>query len=150
MKTTVLLVEDNQGHAILVQEAFKRHNGEIDFQQVSTGEIALRWLKRRWADVILLDLNLPGIYGLEMLRRLKGDQRLRSIPVIVLTTSQAENDIIESYDAQAACYIIKPVNYDKWTEAIGHISGLYQMAAKVRGSRRATGGNYGENTGFTN
>lgn len=132
-QTVVLLVEDHQGHAILVQEAFKRHNGDIDFNQVSSGEGAFRWLADRWADVILLDLNLPGLYGLEVLKRLKADARLRSIPVIVLTTSQAETDIVESYDAQAACYIIKPVNFEKWTKAIGYIAGLYKLAAKVGG-----------------
>ena len=131
MRTTVLLIEDNHGHATLVREAFKASNGNVDLHQTSSGEGAFRWLKHRRADVILLDLNLPGLYGLEVLKRLKVDGRLKSIPVIVLTTSQAESDIVESYNAQAACYIIKPVNYDKWTAAMGYISGLYGMAAKI-------------------
>ncbi len=132
MGTTVLLIEDNLGHATLVKEAFKLHNGDIDLHQTSSGEGAFKWLKRQRADVILLDLNLPGIYGLEVLKRLKANSRLKSIPVIILTTSQAESDIMESYNAQAACYIIKPVNYAKWTAAMGFISGLYGMAAKIR------------------
>lgn len=132
MTTSVLLIEDNQGHAILVQEAFKHSNGNIDFNQVSNGEEAFRWLDGYRPDVILLDLNLPGMYGLDVLKRLKADADLMSIPVIILTTSQVERDILESYNSQAACYIIKPVDYAKWTEAVSHISGLYKMAAKVR------------------
>lgn len=131
MTTTVLLIEDNNGHATLVREAFKACEGDVDLHQTSSGEGAFKWLKHRRADVILLDLNLPGLYGLEVLKRLKGDGRLKSIPVIVLTTSQSESDIVASYNAQAACYIIKPVDYEKWTVAMGHISGLYGMAAKI-------------------
>ncbi len=131
-KTIVLLVEDNAGHAVLVREAFKKYNGDIQFYQLSTGEEALVWLGKQWADVILLDLNLPGMYGLEVLKRLKGHHSLRSIPVIILTTSQVETEIVAMYEAQAACYIVKPVNYQKWEEAIQCISGLYKMAAKVR------------------
>lgn len=132
MTTIVLLIEDNQGHAILVQEAFKRCNGNIDFNQVSNGEEAFQWLDGRRPDVILLDLNLPGMYGLDVLKQLKADAALMGIPVIILTTSQVERDIVESYNSQAACYIIKPVDYKKWTLAITYISGLYEMAAKVR------------------
>jgi chemotaxis family two-component system response regulator Rcp1 len=132
MITRILLIEDNRAHAILVKEIFKLEDGRIDLHHLTTGEQALLWLPLHRPDVILLDLNLPGMYGLEVLHRLKADEKLKSIPVIILTTSQQETDIVESYNAQAACYIIKPVNYDKWTTAIGHIAGLYGMAAKIR------------------
>lgn len=124
-----LLIEDNPGHAALIRAALARQGSvEVDLVSVSSGEAALTWLDRRWADLILLDLNLPGLYGLEVLQRLKADRRTRPIPVVVLTTSQAETDVVASYENYAAAYIIKPVDYRKWQTALDHIAGLYGVA----------------------
>ncbi|WP_226040593.1 response regulator [Natrinema sp. DC36] len=121
----ILLVEDNPGDVRLTKEAFKRGRIENDLHVVSDGIEALAFLSQQgeYADVprpdlILLDLNLPGKDGEEVLEELKDDPALRSIPVIVLTSSRAEEDVVKSYELHANAYLTKPVDPDEFIETV--------------------------------
>ena len=121
----ILLVEDNPGDVRLTQEAFEHGRIDNDLYVVSDGTDALEFLYQRgeYADVprpdlILLDLSLPRMDGEEVLARLKSDDSLRQIPVIVLTSSRAEEDIVRSYDRHANAYLTKPVDPDEFIETV--------------------------------
>lgn len=132
----ILLVEDNAADAELTLRALKKHNLANRVVHVRDGEEALDFIFARGAyssrsagtgpKVILLDLKLPKVDGLEVLRVLKGDPHTRIIPVVVLTSSKEESDIIESYQLGVNSYIIKPVNFDKFISAVKDI-GLYWL-----------------------
>ncbi len=121
----VLLVEDNPGDARLAREAFK-DGGEQSpnrLHLVTDGVEAMRFLRREdgYSDaprpnIILLDLNLPRKDGREVLEEIKSDPELKMIPVIVMTTSRAEQDIVESYELQANAYLTKPLNFNEFTD----------------------------------
>jgi CheY-like chemotaxis protein len=117
----ILLVEDNPADARLTREALKDSRVLNRLHHVKDGVEALAFLERRpphqqapAPDVILLDLNLPRKDGRELLEDIKGNPQLRRIPVVVLTTSQAEQDILKSYDLHANCYLTKPVDLNKF------------------------------------
>lgn len=117
----ILLVEDNEGDVELTFAAFEEANIPTQLQVVRDGEEALDYLycrgnhrDKKRPHVVLLDLNLPKISGREILQEIKTDDQLRSIPVIVLTSSEAEKDILESYNLHANCYIVKPVEWEKF------------------------------------
>ncbi|QLK25172.1 response regulator [Natrinema zhouii] len=121
----ILLVEDNPGDVRLTREAFKQGRIENDLHVVSDGIEALAFLSQQgeYADVprpdlILLDLNLPGKDGEEVLEELKDDPVLRAIPVIVLTSSRAEEDVVKSYELHANAYLTKPVDPDEFIETV--------------------------------
>ncbi|ELY93548.1 response regulator receiver protein [Natrialba chahannaoensis JCM 10990] len=121
----ILLVEDNPGDVRLTKEAFKQGRIENDLHVVSDGTEALEFLHQRndyedvpRPDLILLDLNLPRTDGEEVLEELKGDSELRSIPVIVLTSSRAEEDVAKSYELHANAYLTKPVDPDEFIETV--------------------------------
>ncbi|OLZ41791.1 two-component system response regulator [Natrinema saccharevitans] len=121
----ILLVEDNPGDVRLTKEAFEQGRIENDLSVVSNGAEALDYLSRRGEyadaprpDLILLDLNLPGKDGEDVLEDLKDDPKLRSIPVIVLTSSRAEEDIAQSYELHANAYLTKPVDPDEFIETV--------------------------------
>ncbi|AGB32948.1 response regulator receiver protein [Natrinema pellirubrum DSM 15624] len=121
----ILLVEDNPGDVRLTKEAFKQGRIENDLYVVSDGTEALEFLSKHgeYADVprpdlILLDLNLPGKDGEDVLEDLKADPKLQSIPVIVLTSSRAEEDIARSYELHANAYLTKPVDPDEFIETV--------------------------------
>ncbi|WP_049922668.1 response regulator [Halopiger djelfimassiliensis] len=121
----ILLVEDNPGDVRLTEEAFKQGRIENDLYVVSDGTEALEFLYRRGEyadaprpDLILLDLNLPRTDGEEVLEELKEDSELRSIPVIVLTSSRAEEDVVRSYELHANAYLTKPVDPDEFIETV--------------------------------
>ena len=121
----ILLVEDNEGDVELTHAAFEEANIPNQLNVVSDGEEALDYLYQKGIHgdknrphVVLLDLNLPKINGRELLQIIKKDEKLRSIPVIVLTSSEAEKDILESYNLHANCYIVKPVEWQKFVETI--------------------------------
>ena len=126
----ILLVEDNPGDMRLTVEALKEGKVRNEMSWAKDGVEALDFLYRRgnFADVdapdlILLDLNLPKKNGREVLEEIKNDPKLKAIPVVVLTTSRAEEDILRSYELHANCYIIKPVDLDKFmavVKAIDH------------------------------
>jgi chemotaxis family two-component system response regulator Rcp1 len=124
-KPRVLLVEDNPGDIRLTQEALKDSEVEIVLDVVSDGEQAIDFLMKRnkHADairpnIILLDLNLPKKNGIEVLKEIKGHESLKKIPVIVLTTSDADHDISKAYSFNANCYILKPVDFDDFSKVI--------------------------------
>ena len=125
---TILLVEDNEDHVILIKKAM-RDNGLVnDVRVATTGEQALDYLFRRaeFADpatsprpgLILLDLKLPGIDGIEVLRTIKTDGTLKTIPVVMLTTSAAEADVLASYNGGVNSYLQKPVDFTGFVETV--------------------------------
>jgi two-component system response regulator len=132
----ILLVEDNPADAELTLYALKKHNVANHIEVVRDGAEALDYMfctgayaHRRIEDhpkVVLLDLKLPKVDGSEVLRRVKTDPRTRMIPVVVLTSSREESDIVESYQLGANSYVVKPVDFDQFTEAVRQ-AGLYWM-----------------------
>jgi CheY-like chemotaxis protein len=121
----ILLVEDNEGDIELTKLAFKNAKFRNNLSVAEDGDKALDILFKRNGyedfispDIILLDLNLPLTDGREVLERIKADDKLKRIPVIVLTSSKADNDIIESYDLHANSYVIKPDNFDDFKEIV--------------------------------
>lgn len=128
----ILLVEDNPGDVRLTQEALKEGKVMNVLNTVGNGEEALAYLRRQGAyaqttrpDLILLDLNLPRKSGQEVLAEIKDDPELRRIPVVILTVSEAEQDIIKSYNLHANCYITKPVNLEQFMEVIKTIEDFW-------------------------
>ena len=128
----VLLVEDDPGDVLMTREAFEASRMPSTLHVVSDGEQAMHFL-RRTSDftgaprpgLILLDLNLPRRNGLEVLAELKADNDLLTIPVVILTTSQAEADIAASYQLHANAYITKPPSFDLFTEAIRQVDDFF-------------------------
>lgn len=121
----ILLVEDSEPDILLTQEAFEDAKVKNRLHVARDGEEAMNFLKRRGQhadaprpDVVLLDINMPRKNGLEVLRELKSDPDLSSIPVLMLTTSQAEEDVRNSYAQHANGYVIKPVGFDNFLNAI--------------------------------
>jgi chemotaxis family two-component system response regulator Rcp1 len=121
----ILLVEDSPSDALLTKKAFEGARLINRLHVVEDGIEALKFLRKELPyadalrpDLILLDLNLPKKDGREVLAEIKEDEDLKVIPVVVLTTSRAEEDIMKSYKLHANCYITKPVNFDSFTEAI--------------------------------
>ncbi len=118
---SILLVEDNIDHAHLVMRKFKLFKIANKITHLEDGEAALEYLARsksehRFPHLILLDLRLPKIDGLEVLREIKTNPDLMEIPVVILTTSDAETDIARAYHLHANSYLVKPVDFDKFTE----------------------------------
>jgi CheY-like chemotaxis protein len=130
-RLTVLLVEDNPRDVRLTQRAFAQVSLPHDLRVVRDGDEALAYLHREGVyqepqtsprpDVVLLDLKLPRMSGHELLQRLKQDQRFRQIPVIVLTTSGRPDDVRLAYEAGANAYLLKPVEFARFTEVMGHL-----------------------------
>jgi CheY-like chemotaxis protein len=134
----ILLVEDSPGDVRLAQEALQETQIPNHLHVVNDGEKALEFLHRVNGyhgavrpDLILLDLNLPRKDGREVLQAVKTDKRLKRIPVVVLTTSDAEQDILETYDLHANCYITKPVDFDKFVEVIHHIGEFWLRTVRL-------------------
>jgi CheY-like chemotaxis protein len=128
----VLLVEDDEGDVLMTKEAFEYHKIRNRLHVVSDGEQALQFLRRigAYADaprpgLILLDVNLPRRSGLEVLAELKRDEELLVIPVVMLTTSRAEEDILRSYSLHANAFVTKPVDFEHFIEAIRQIDNFF-------------------------
>ena len=124
----ILLVEDNPGDVRLTKEALREGKVYSNLHTVKDGVEAMEYLRREGKyqdvprpDIILLDLNLPRKDGREVLEEIKADQALRRIPVVVLTTSQAERDILTSYNLHANCYVTKPVDLEKFIVVVKSI-----------------------------
>jgi len=134
----ILLIEDNPGDVRLTQEAFKEGRVRNHICVAADGEQALAILRRqgRYAaaprpDIILLDLHLPRKSGPEVLAEIKQDDDLKRIPVVVLTTSKAEEDILRAYDLHANCYISKPVELDEFFEAVRSIEEFWMTVVDL-------------------
>ena len=134
----VLLVEDDPGDVVLIQEAFEFNKVHNTLHIVSDGVEALDFLHRREGhedaprpDLMLLDLNLPRKDGREVLEEVKADPDLRTIPVVVLTTSEAEEDILRSYDLHANAYVTKPVDFDRFIEVVRLIDDFFVTVVKL-------------------
>jgi len=132
----ILLVEDNLGDIRLTQEAFKEGKYPSQLHPVTDGAEALKYLKKQspyesvdTPDLILLDLNLPKIDGHEVLNQIKSDIELKKIPVIMLTTSSTEEDILKSYNLNVNCYIVKPVEFDRFSEIVQRIEDFWFKTA---------------------
>jgi len=134
----ILLVEDNPGDVRLTREALKDGKVTNNLSVVRDGEQAMAFLRRESdyaeaprPDLILLDLNLPRKDGREVLSEIKADQDLRRIPVVILTTSNHEHDILEAYDLNANCYITKPVDLDQFIGVVRSISSFWLTIVKL-------------------
>ena len=134
----LLLVEDNPGDVRLTIEALKEGKVRNNLHVVGDGAEALAFLRRegKFQDsvrpgLILLDLNLPRMDGRELLAIIKDDPHLKKIPVVVLTTSKAEEDIVKSYNLHANCYIAKPVDLNQFLEVIKAIEGFWMTIVKL-------------------
>jgi CheY-like chemotaxis protein len=134
----VLLVEDDPGDVLMTQEAFKDYKIANTLSVVTNGEDAIAYLRKqgRFADVptpdlVLLDLNLPRRDGREVLRDVKTDEELRRIPIVVLTTSDAEEDVLSSYDLHANAYVRKPVDFEQFVTAVRAIDDFFITVVRL-------------------
>jgi CheY-like chemotaxis protein len=121
----VLLVEDDPGDTLMIREAFEHHEITHQLHHVADGVEAMAFLRQEDGyagsprpDLILLDLNLPRMGGRQVLEQVKGDPHLRAIPIVVLTTSDADEDILRSYELHANAYVTKPVDFDRFVETV--------------------------------
>ena len=134
----ILLVEDNPGDVRLTREALREGKVRNNLYVAADGVEALRFLRREGEhagavrpDLILLDLNLPRKDGREVLEEVKADPSLRYIPVVVLTSSQAEQDIVRAYDLHANCYVSKPVDLDQFIHVVKSIEDFWFTIVKL-------------------
>ena len=138
MPLEVLVVEDNTGDIRLTREACREVNPFIHLEVAQDGVEAMAFLRRQGPhlhaprpDLILLDLNLPKMDGREVLVQIKGDDSLKLIPTIILTTSDAEVDVVKSYQLQANCYLSKPVQLDAFVNLVKSINDFWLTRAKL-------------------
>jgi chemotaxis family two-component system response regulator Rcp1 len=143
MPIEVLLVEDSPGDVRLTQEAFRDANSSIHLNVAADGVEAMAFLTRSGIhansprpDLILLDLNLPKMDGREVLAHIKEDNNLKTIPTVILTTSDAESDIVKSYQLQANCYLTKPVQLDAFEALVKSINDFWLTKAKLPQQRQ--------------
>ena len=138
MPLEVLLVEDSPGDVRLTREAFRDAKTNINLHVATDGVAAMAFLRREGdhsqaprPDFILLDLNLPKMDGREVLAHIKEDDELKTIPTIILTTSEAEADILKSYQLQANCYINKPVQLEAFEAIVKSVNYFWATTAKL-------------------
>lgn len=137
----ILVIEDNPGDIEILRAGFEgaRVNNELQF--ISDGEEALRYFDQAetMPDLVLLDLNLPKVDGIEILRHMRGIERSKAVPVVVLTSSEAEIDVARSYSEHANSYITKPVNFEKFLEVIRKLECFWLSVVKLPPAERAAG-----------
>lgn len=128
----ILLVEDNEGDVFLTRKAFEQAKIANNIHVAPDGEMALKMLRNEdeykdfgTPDIVLLDINLPKKDGKQVLADMKADERLRRIPVVILTSSKAEQDVVKSYDLHANSYIVKPINLGNFHEVVTAIEGFW-------------------------
>jgi chemotaxis family two-component system response regulator Rcp1 len=138
MPVDILLVEDNAGDVRLTQEVLKSSKVRNNLIVATNGQEALNCLRRQGKysasprpDLILLDLNLPVMDGREVLERIKDDSDLKRIPVVILTTSKAEEDILKTYDLHANCYVTKPVDLDQFVKVVRSLEDFWLAIVKL-------------------
>ncbi len=134
----ILLVEDNEGDIVLTQEVFESSGLENPISIARDGEEALDYIYQRnnfanaeRPDLILLDINIPKINGKEVLGIIKNDENLKTIPVIMLTTSSADDDILDSYRNHANCFITKPMSFEGFSDAVSEIKNFWFSRATL-------------------
>jgi CheY-like chemotaxis protein len=134
----VLLVEDDPGDELMTREAFEENKVRNTLHVARDGEEALDFLNRRGAfadaprpDLVLLDLNLPKFDGRQVLAEIKADENLRTIPVVVLTTSGAEEDILRSYQLHANAYVTKPVDFARFIQVVRQIDNFFVSVVRL-------------------
>ncbi len=134
----ILMAEDNPGDVRLMLEALRQYKVRNQLHVVEDGEAALAFLRREAPyaqaprpDLVLLDLNMPRKGGLEVLASIKADPSLRRIPVVILTSSGAERDVVSSYDQHANCYIIKPLDLEQFIQVVERIEGFWLEIVKL-------------------
>ena len=134
----VLLVEDDPGDVLMTREALVGSKLVHNLHVMDNGELAVEFLRQRGQyqdaprpDLILLDLNLPRLDGREVLARIKGDESLRQIPVVVLTTSDAEEDVLRSYDLHANAYVTKPVEFEAFIAVVRQIDDFFLSVVRL-------------------
>ncbi|MGQ0536530.1 MAG: response regulator [Methanobacteriota archaeon] len=134
----ILLVEDNPGDVRLTKEALREAKVRNRLHVVGTGTDAMAFLTRQGSfrdavrpDVVLLDLNLPGKDGRQVLAEIKADPELKRIPVVILTSSKAEEDVVRTYDLHANCYITKPVDLDRFLEVVRQIEDFWLSVVRL-------------------
>jgi len=139
----ILLVEDSPGDIRLTKEALKESKVANELITMTNGQEAVDYLYRRGRyadapvpDIILLDLNLPRKDGREVLKEIKSDKNLKKIPVVVLTISKDEQDILKAYDLHANCYITKPIDLQKFIELVRSIEDFWLTIVKLPGTVR--------------
>ncbi len=134
----ILLVEDDAGDVLMTREAFADHKLRNELHVVDDGVKALEFLRREGEyadaprpDLVLLDLNLPRMDGREVLQAIKSDPELSSIPVVVLTTSEAEEDVLRSYTLHANAYVTKPVDFDRFISVVRQIDDFFVSVVRL-------------------
>ena len=134
----ILLVEDNEGDILLTLEAFKEIKVKNNIEVVKDGEAAIEFLKRQGQyagskvpQLILLDINMPRMNGIEVLDFIKKDERLKKIPVVMLTTSSSESDISACYEKSANCFITKPLDFGKFLNVVQAIESFWFTIAQL-------------------
>lgn len=134
----ILLVEDSNGDILLITQALKKAQVNNGVTVIKDGDKALQYLRKEGEykdvetpDLILLDINLPKIDGIEVLTEIKNDHTLMSIPVVMLTTSESEKDIVNSYNNHANCYIVKPVDFKKFIDVVHLIKEFWITIVKL-------------------
>ncbi|MFC7761667.1 response regulator [Catellatospora bangladeshensis] len=139
---TVLLVEDDPGDVLMTREAFEEYKMRNTLHVVSDGVEALAYLRREgefadavMPDLILLDLNLPRRDGRQVLAEIKNDPELCRIPVVVLTTSQAEEDVLRSYQLHANAYVAKPVDFERFISVVKQIDDFFVSVVRLPSRR---------------
>jgi CheY-like chemotaxis protein len=134
----VLLVEDDPGDVLMTREAFEDYKVANQLHVVQDGADAMAFLRREGdyagaprPDLVLLDLNLPRMDGREVLQAIKGDAELASIPVVVLTTSEAEEDVLRSYSLHANAYVTKPVDFERFIDVVRRIDDFFVTVVRL-------------------
>ncbi len=134
----VLLVEDDPGDVLMTREALADNKVTNRLFVVSDGVAAMQYLRREgdyadavWPDLVLLDLNLPKMDGREVLAAIKSDEELCRVPVVVLTTSDAEEDVLRSYALHANAYVTKPVDFDRFIEVVRKIDDFFVSVVRL-------------------
>jgi two-component system response regulator len=137
-KMRLLIVDDDEGDVLIMQESLKKAPFAHDIAVARSGQQALDYLHRRppyqkapRPDLVLLDINMPGMNGLEVLRRVKSDPDLQRIPVCMLTTSDAYQDIVDAYAHHANCYVTKPVELQRFILAVREVAEFWTQVAKL-------------------